>query len=724
MKYTGQFKNIDNNTFYVYITTDGDTSTSKDITLGVEPLITSYEGSDDYLYKPVKYSSTTIKILSSDYLFDLYSSKAQQNKVEVLNYMGNMVWVGYTTPNLYSQGYENPIEELEIECIDALSTLQYYDYTPINNNKGIVTFVELINHLLSKCNAYSRFYISNATYNPNYSTEYFWEKLSISEMNFFDEDGEPMKCDGVLEELCQFMNLTCYAYGGEVFFIDYDAIKNGINTYYRYNIGTTTNPTIVTLEHTHTITSSDYVENGGQLSLDNVFNKAIVKSELYSFDDAIPNIFDENDIKNYGMNQVYTENLSIEDATIGKGKHKVFMRYYTNPKYKSYYYINNGSTFFPVAPPDKIEYSFTQQFIGATICKGFFKEVDNFDDDINSLSFTDYLLLHSHNSNDTKVYTRQAYKIAEAAGSGSDIYISLDEEKGIPLFESIVDFDPAFIGGNNVYFVIEGSYIQMDREGKMFIPENYGNDNDTLIEENLWLKAKLEFNGQYWNGTQWTTTDTCFKLEFKSDDNKHHINKDFPIKNNITWDMGLEGEGYAIKLPSFGISTTRPILTLYSPHKNNADYRCDAVWLKNFGVSLMIGDTNLDKENDTDTEYSNVIDEDFVNEMDDVNFKICTWDNKAPNYSAVGQINGANLLYLDTTYNKATKQTLRQEEHFIYRLVNQYSTPSTILDLNLKNEFKLYSTLIDTYLGKTFIIDSVTIDWFWNKAELKLIEKK
>lgn len=721
MRYKGEFKNIDNNSLYVYITTDNDSSTSTDINLSAEPLTTTYEGSDDYLYKPVKYSSTTIKILSEDYLYDLYSSKPQENKVEILNYMGNMVWIGYTTPNLYTQGYENPIEEIEVECIDALSTLQYLNYTPINDNKSIITFVELINHLLSKCNAYSRFYISNTTYNPNYSTEYFWEKLKISEMNFFDEDDEPMKCDEVLEELCQFMNLTCYAYGNEVFFIDYDAIKNGINTYYRYSIGTTTEPTIVTLEQTHTITSSDYAENGSTLSLDNVFNKAIVKSSLYSFDDAIPNIFDENDIENYGTNQIYTENLSIEDATIGKGKHKVFMRYYTNPKYKSYYYTKD---LFPYSPLDQIEYSFTQGFVGATICKGYFKEVDSFDEDINSLSFTNYLLLHSHNTNDTPVLTRKQYAGKEDAGNTDNLYITLDEEEGIPLFESIVDFDPAFIGGDDVYFVIEGSYIQMDREGKMFIPENYDNKNDTLIEENLWLKAKLEFNGQYWNGTQWTTTDTCFKLEFSSDDNDHHINVDFPIKNNITWDMGLEGEGYAIKLPSFGISTTRPILTLYSPHKNNADYRCDAVWLKNFGISLMIADKDLDSEDETDTEYSNVIDEDFVNEMDDVNFKICTWDNKAPNYSAVGQINGANLLYLDTTYNKATKQTLRQEEHFIYRLVNQYSTPSTILELTLKNDYKLYSTLTDSYLGKTFIIDSATIDWFWNKAELKLIEKK
>ena len=86
MKYTGQFKNIENHTYYINITTDGDSSTTKEIKLGVSPLITSIEGGDDYIYKPVKYSSSTIKILTEDYLYNLYSAKAQQNKVEVIQY--------------------------------------------------------------------------------------------------------------------------------------------------------------------------------------------------------------------------------------------------------------------------------------------------------------------------------------------------------------------------------------------------------------------------------------------------------------------------------------------------------------------------------------------------------------------------------------------------------------------------------------------------------------
>ena len=55
-------------------------------------------------------------------MFDIYSATAQQNKVEL--YQGNSLkWVGYTTPNLYTMGYECQIEELEIEAIDGLSTL-------------------------------------------------------------------------------------------------------------------------------------------------------------------------------------------------------------------------------------------------------------------------------------------------------------------------------------------------------------------------------------------------------------------------------------------------------------------------------------------------------------------------------------------------------------------------------------------------------------------------
>jgi hypothetical protein len=52
----------------------------------------------------------------------------------------------------------------------------------------------------------------------------------------------------------------------------------------------------------------------------------------------------------------------------------------------------------------------------------------------------------------------------------------------------------------------------------------------------------------------------------------------------------------------------------------------------------------------------------------------------------------------------------------IYRLWNQYSTPSIKLELSLKNDNLIYGLYKDTTIqNKDFIIDSVDIDYKMNK---------
>lgn len=70
---------------------------------------------------------------------------------------GAVVWSGYATPNLYDMGFVEDREGIEIECIDALSTLQYIKYSTVK--KDIVSFLYLIRKLLQACNAYSNFYV-------------------------------------------------------------------------------------------------------------------------------------------------------------------------------------------------------------------------------------------------------------------------------------------------------------------------------------------------------------------------------------------------------------------------------------------------------------------------------------------------------------------------------------------------------------------------------------
>ena len=105
--------------------------------------------------------------------------------------------------------------------------------------------------------------------------------------------------------------------------------------------------------------------------------------------------------------------------------------------------------------------------------------------------------------------------------------------------------------------------------------------------------------------------------------------------------MGIDESGYAIPLPSNEVLTGKPKFTLYAPHKFDGSYRCDAVWLSNFDIVAKVATFEIDKDKDSDTEYSNVIDSDFVNEFEEEEFKICTWDNKEANYSAVAYKTGS-----------------------------------------------------------------------------------
>ena len=151
MIYTGYFKDINDVDYTVKITTSTGNQT-REITLGGNPFITEMDGSSDNIYVPAKYQAATVSVISGDYMFDVYSSKAQNTKVELKK--GNaIIWTGYATPNLYNQGFVEDREEFSIECIDGLSTLQYIKYK--SENKKILSFAEILTKILNECNCYT-----------------------------------------------------------------------------------------------------------------------------------------------------------------------------------------------------------------------------------------------------------------------------------------------------------------------------------------------------------------------------------------------------------------------------------------------------------------------------------------------------------------------------------------------------------------------------------------
>lgn len=308
MKYTGQFKSIQYNQSYtVDIFTNNDDSSTKEIILGPQPFKVEYNGSDQNIYTPIKSSSATIQIVSNPMYFDLYSSTAKQNRVELRN-ENSLKWVGYTTPNAYSTPFAHENETYEVEALDALGILQYFKYKEQNtaqpSEKTFVSFTHLINTIFSSVNdssvynnVISEWCIPSTVKISGYSHSVpITDLLYISEQNFYNEEGEAMKLSEVLSEVCKYLGLTAMCMNRIIYFIDYDAIEN--TKYYIYTVGndqytgTTTRGNLVEIRKEH------YRSSGTTISLDNVYNKVKVKDSLYKVETIMPKMFENEDLIN------------------------------------------------------------------------------------------------------------------------------------------------------------------------------------------------------------------------------------------------------------------------------------------------------------------------------------------------------------------------------------------------------------------------------------------
>lgn len=775
--------------YTVKLTTNTGNQTST-VTLGGTPFVTEMDADSKTIYSPVKYQSATVTIITPDYNFDIYSPRAQGTKVELSDESGAIIWTGYVTPNLYDMGFVEEREEVEIECIDALSTLQYIKYN--SDDKQVVTFLDIIKKLLNSCNAYSCFYISNNIQLEKDGVDTILDKLYIAEDNFFDkkEDKETDEdvawtMQDVLEEICQYLGVTAVADGDAVYFIDYDAVKAGKCDYYRYSLSGDYLPTLKTISFNKTVTASDYSESGATLSLDNVYNKVTVTDDLYTFDSVLPSLFDgmvnitkdnddalssqsnkdngtfglafKNDVSSYGSLTTEANNMIVLVDKVGNSYNSVFMQYFTNPSYKFYRYklekdtTTSGSRMLGVEIPSATElnYTDTQSYVGTYLARMAVQKLDTVDgnaiknytkdkgleqleqlfstNNVSSVKYDNYLVFHNCNTQQTHLPNKvPAY----------------------PIFETTLTNLSSLFGGKNANLVITGNvtfhfadtHPYLIPQGQLSIP----NGDDKFYKSNSYIPAKLKWGELYWDGTAWTTTESTFKIPYLKDEPKMSdvICKGNDIINTVTWRIGTTETGYLIKCPTDEVISGLPILTIYKPVDVYTNKYHNCVFFKNFDIKAVIGDPTFSDTNDSDTVYTNIIDDSFIAELKDITFKICTWDNKKPNFSAVAyKLNGA-YKYLDKTFNVAcyngeqawtssdedkpsAADGLRQEEHLIYKLVNQYSTPSVILNLSLRNDNKIYGLYRDTTISnKQFIIDTMNIDYKYNKADIKLIEKK
>ena len=815
MIYTGYFKDINDVDYTVKITTSTGNQT-REITLGGNPFITEMDGSSDNIYVPAKYQTATVSVISPEYLFDVYTGKAQGTKVELFEDT-SIVWTGYATPNLYSQGFVEDREEIEIECIDGLATLQYIKYKA--TEKKILSLAEILYKCLSQCNCYRFAYIPN-NIKLSEDADGILYNLYISEENFFDEkkddetdDDVAWTCQEVLEEICRFLGVTAVADHDVVWLLDYDSIKSKNPEYYRLYLNREFEAGVTKKFHFNPIkmiTGSDYADTDAKLSLTDVYNKVTVKDDLYTFDQISPDIFQDGKLINITTDkkpEFYTDHR----ITLSFGKdHAIHLDYggdawmdtfneymidtgASGRKENKYYFI--ASQYFK--HPDIITYGYklpfpadgshpagirlsdsnsmgwdtVQSWYGCYIKKEFVSELDankvdewrvnceldderlieeqlvkNATDDISSLKHKNYFMFN--------VIGNESAPTFYAGGKKADYTRKYDQEyQYYPMFDYNIPKSSVMFGGKFAYLLLTGSFILGHNDRDAYNKGNF-NWNTKYYKSTIraiweYVYCRLQWGNKYWDGKEWQETPCDFKLFFGEDKDKkttETIYKDLKIRNNVSWWTGINKEGYSIPVPNEEIMNDAIKFRMYTPmqqyddamHEDNQhDGRSYFIWLKDFKIEAVLGNPYLDLDFDSDTIYTNIINENYVNDMPDINFKISTWDNKKPNYSAVAvKDENGTMKYLDKTINTALKtyeesnvegykDGLRQEEHLIYRLVNQYSEPCIKLELTLHSSNDVFALYEDTTINdRYFIVDSINKNYRMDSQEITLIEKK
>ena len=451
----------------------------------------------------------------------------------------------------------------------------------------------------------------------------------------------------------------------------------------------------------------------------------------------------------------------------------VFIKYLANPNITCHKYLYNGSTWNDVTDNyPTLCYTDTLALSGAFMvrsevlwmrvvnllsiytqaakdCDDIYKFIKDYTNEKNvgetssRLNLDDYILLVN--------------PIADQPNYSNSPTEHMYDTTAYPFITTELADTAALYGGKNAYYVISGGVLWDGATKNSNYPIDSSNEKidintgrKDISQQRAYLRCKLQQDDMWWDGEQWTESESIFKLYFVKENTEElradaNMFKELNIVNTVTWDMGLTEKGYAIPVP--GVLTGTPKLTILNPMDfgGSSSYPARMIALKGFKMKAVIGDPSYSDVMDSDTEYTNIINPDYVSEAQEVEFEVCTWDNKKPNYSCVATVIDYELAYVDRLTNTAlatdaqsvtyyhgasgavSDGTLRAEEWMVLRLSKQYSTPTKVFEVSLKVPMNMLDPgryFSSPTLGCSFVVDKFECDIKNRKTNLKLVEKR
>lgn len=813
MKYEGRFRTLKDEMIQVVIITNNDASQEEEIFFADESPVMISQSSDG-IFSPIKSRSCTIKLVTKDVYFDIYSGSSHGTSVAVNNLTNSeCLFYGYVTPCQYNQPYLYN-NEIEIEAVDAISTLQDFKYSYLNGKESSVAIMDIIKKLMEI-----------AGYSGNIYMQYNGNKLKVLQIPtqfeyinddiFFEDDGEASDCYAVLEEICNFYGISCVPYGNDVFFVDYQVIAYVEDDNLLYtDLKSLVNSTFYI---TDSITKEDYAGDDQNLEMDEVYNKINIKADVAEVKDDDLGVNPEDDAKS---STYYDTRIDAGERSDGK-KWAIASRYfeyiqgtYANDNsdnwqtpincniiadsvgYKlagrfdktypsislarmAFPYGNGAGTFNTIVgqcclPTQQFGYESTKEMpysakwnnMLSFFTQGYWLHKYYKEDNVGALSED---LQHQWETfiyeqrlggyKPVLIYNSPKYVNYSPAESDKTSYLCFT---GNLLYQRECNYDKVHY---NVWTINEdtnycdGINTPLTEFGCSGTDNAYSRRKGDADYNKGWnmLKLKLSIGNKYWNGSQWTTTEsTCFipyhKDNVVTDDecliwtgwNKPVTNHNYTYKVNkdafvipINKEDNLQGylhlEVYMPKIP-----WNNQLYRENNYLRINYNNIPPVIFMKDFGLTLCSTDNSEkwydvfeDDEEDDDIIYSNPIDSNNVTDMDDLELKINTYNSQKPiakSYIIEPSIVDGKVVEDSFKYHTAgfydnlIGNYKRQEMNLVDKYYNHYSEPKKIYNCVVHGYKAPYKRIQCTAISGKYIVDEQSYDLKADVNELKLVE--
>lgn len=372
----GEFRDFNDNLCSVHIVSDNDRST--EIVIGENGLFfdddpVTIEQNVENTFTHILQTSCTINFVTENYIGGaLFANNSRNIVVNV--YRGNTcIFAGFIEPNVFTQPFALALEEFSINCTDALSTLQYYNYNNANasnydelkETSDSISFYSIFSNMFSdllhidlKNGSTGKVYYDISKGISKGREKNVFTDLQINESYLYGKTYDDIfTSEEVLTEMMKYLNLHIVQYGLDFYIFDWNTIKQKKTNWYIINTNTnaTTSPSNISL------TSDMHASSDTSISIADVFNQISVKDKIEDMETVIESPLDDKTLTSpYSNKQKYmTEFISegsgdtAHDAMWDMLKGNAtgydsasqidwYMQYMSNPNWKCY--INKTTT--------------------------------------------------------------------------------------------------------------------------------------------------------------------------------------------------------------------------------------------------------------------------------------------------------------------------------------------------------------------------------------------